>query len=184
MTGSEGRVITLFLGTLCWAALLYSFILSARVHLASAFGRTQSMDSSSRQICRRSLVKVVNSFPRVSSIARLPTHLENGLHYWHQAASLATDNLHVLPVPKSRNRGLHSLLIQALYLLFSKAWSRSMYAWHRGRALLHLDQKVAHATHQLSIGVPNTPVQAFSQASFSLKKEVQPSNGELPKFYS
>src|SRR6266540_6874053 len=88
------------------------------------------------------------------------------------------------PCPKSRNRGLHSLLIQALYLLFSKAWPRSMYAWHRGRALLHLDQKVAHATHQLSIGVPNTPVQAFSQASFSLKKEVQPSNGELPKFFS
>ena len=48
--------------------------------------------------------------------------------------------------------------------------------------LLHLDQKVSHATHQLLIGVPNTPVQAFSQALFSLKKEVQPSNEELPKY--
>jgi hypothetical protein len=159
-----------------------SFILSAQVHLALAFGRIQSMASSFQQICRSSPVKAVNSFPRAASIARLPAHLENGLHYWHQAASLATDNLHVLPVPKSRNRVSHSFLIQAPYWLFSKAWPRLDYAWHRVPALLHLDRRAAHAIHRLSIVVPNTPAQAFSQALFSPKKEVQPSNGELPSF--
>jgi len=31
--------------------------------------------------------------------------------------------------------------------------------------------------------VPNTPAQAFAQALFSLKKEAQPSNGELPNLF-
>src|SRR5919202_330704 len=92
-------------------------ILSAQVHPVSAFGKTQSMASSSQRICRSSLAKAVNSSPRAASIARLPAHLRNGLHYWLQAASLATDNLRVLPVPKSRNRVLHSFLIQAPCLL-------------------------------------------------------------------
>ncbi len=140
------------------------------------------MASSSRRICKSSLAKAGNSSPRAASIARLPTHLENGPHYWHQAASLATDNLHVLPVPKNRNRVSRLFLIQAPCWLFSRAWPRLDYAWHRVPALLHLDRREAPATHRVSIGAPSAPARAFARVLFSPKKGVRPSDGELPSF--
>ncbi len=138
------------------------------------------MASSSRRICRSSLAKSLNFSLRAAAIARLPTHLENGLHYWLQAALLATDNLRVLPVPKSRNRVSHSFSIQAPCLLFSKALPRLDCVYDRALALLHLDRIDPPAIHPVSIGGPNAPAPAFARALFFPNKGVQPSNGELP----
>jgi hypothetical protein len=138
------------------------------------------MASSYPRECGNLPAKVANSLPQAVVSTHLPAHRENVLHYWPQAASLATGNLRVPLVPRNRNRELHSFPIQAPYLLCSKAWPRLNHAWRYVLALLHLDQRDALAIHQVSIEAPLSHSQAFEQALFFLNMEVQPSNEELP----
>ena len=102
-------------------------ILCAQVRRVLVSGRMLSMASSCLRECGNLPAKAANSLPQAVVSTHLPAHRENVLHYWPQAASLATGNLRVPLVPRNRNRGLHSFPIQVPYLQCSKAWSRSGY---------------------------------------------------------
>jgi hypothetical protein len=121
--------------------------------------------------------------PRVASIVLPQAHRENGLRCWLPAFSLVTENLPVLLSPRSRNRGLHWYLIPTPGWLRSKAWLRSGCVWHRARVHLHPGRRDVHATHPLSTEVLNARARVSVQALSSPRKEVQPSNGELPLFF-
>ena len=138
------------------------------------------MASSYFRECGNLPAKAANSLSQVVASTHLPAHRENVLHYWPQAASLATGNLRVLLVPRSHNRESHSFPIQVLYLLCSKAWPQLNRAWRYVLALLHLDQRDALAIHQASIEALLSHFQVFEQALFFLNMEAQPSNEELP----
>src|SRR5260221_1875475 len=138
------------------------------------------MASSLPQEYRNLFAKAANFLPQADASTHPPIHRESVLRCWPQAASLETDSLRVPLVPRSRNRGLHSFPIQALYLRCSKASLQLDHAEHHVLAPQHLDRKDVRAIHPLSVEGPIAHAQASAQAWFFPSKEVQPSNGESP----
>ena len=164
--------------------MAYSSILFAQVRPPSAFGRIQSMASSYLLRYKNFPANVASFLPQVASIILPLIHQENGLHYLLLTFSLLTENLPVLLSPRSRNRELHWYLIPMPYWLHSRAWLRSGYVLNHVLVHLHLDRIDVYATHQLSAEGLNILAQVSVQALSSLRKEVQPSSGELPIFIS
>src|SRR5215213_9880382 len=87
-----------------------SFVVSlcALVRRVSVFGRTQSRVSSSLRRYGKPLANVAHFFAPAAEAIHPLAHRGNALRYSPQVASLASDSLHVLPVPKSQNQVSHS----------------------------------------------------------------------------
>src|SRR5262245_66508518 len=109
------------------------------------------MASSSLREYRNLFAKAANFLPPADASTHPPVHREGVLRCWPQAASLETDSLRVLLVPRSRNRGLHSFPIQVLCLRCSKALLQVDHAEHHVLAPQHLDRRDVRAIHRLSV---------------------------------
>ena len=140
------------------------FILGAQVRRALVFERLPSMASSSLRKYENLPAKAANFLPQADASTHPPIHRESVLRCWLQAASLETDSLRVPLVPRSRNRGLHSFLIQALD---SRCSTASLQLDHAERHVLppqHLDRRAGHAIHRGLVEGPTAHAQAFAQA--------------------
>ncbi len=138
------------------------------------------MASSSLREYRNLFAKAENFLPQADASTHPPLHRESVLRCWPQAASLETDSLRVPLVSRSRNRGLHSFPIQAIYWRCSKASLQLDHAEHHVLAPQHLDRRDVRAIHRLSVEVPIANAQVSAQAWFSPSMEDQPSNAESP----
>jgi hypothetical protein len=152
----------------------------AQVRRALGVGRTQSRASSSLREYRNLFAKAANFLSQADASTHPPLHRESVLRCWPQAASREIDSLRVPRVPRSRNRGLRSFPVQALYLRYSKASLQLNHAEHHVLSPQHPDRRDLRAIHRLSVEEPIAHAQASAQAWFFPNKEVQPSNVESP----